>query len=147
MSLRSTFKTDKDAESNGVWIDVEINEHNNKPIRINVSRMGTANKKYTKRLEAVMQPHQSALQNDSMNNELAGRLLREVFTDTVLNGWENLPKSELTGNPKDKEELAFVRDNVIALFEEMPEIYTDWSERAKKAASFRQAVKEDIVKN
>lgn len=147
MSLRSTFKTDRSLETDGVEVPVDINEHNGEPITINISRMGTSNKKYTKRLEAVMQPHQAALNNDSMPNELAGKLLRQVFVDTVLNGWNNLPKSELTGDDKDTELLEFNRENALALFEEMPELYTDWSERAKKAATFREAVRNDIAKN
>lgn len=147
MSLRGTFKTNKDAEINGVEVAVGVNDHNGEPIYINISRMGVANKKYTKRLEEVMAPHQAALQNDSMNNELAGKLLREVFVDTVLNGWRNLPKSELTGKDSDTAELEFNRDNALALFEELPEMYTDWADRAKKAASFRDAVRDKVAKN
>ncbi len=147
MSLRGTFATDKNAEVDGVEVPVEVNEHNGEPIYINISRMGTANKRYTKRLEAVMQPHQASLQNDSMNNELAGKLLRQVFVDTVLNGWRNLPKSELTGDEKDTEELEFNRDNALALFEALPEMYTDWSNRAKAAATFREKVRDDTAKN
>jgi hypothetical protein len=147
MSLRGTFKTNKEAEVNGVDIPVEVNEHNGEPIFINISRMGTANKKYTKRLEAVMEPHQASLNNDSMNNELAGKLLREVFADTVLNGWTNLPRSELTGNPEHSDLLEFNRENVLALFDAMPEVYDDWSGRAKKSASFRDKVRHEIAKN
>lgn len=147
MSLRSTFKTDKSLETDGVNVPVDINEHNGEPVTINLSRMGTANKRYTKRLEAVMQPHQAALNNDSMPNELAGKLLRQVFVDTVLNGWQNLPKSDLTGEDDDTELLEFNRENALALFEEMPELYEDWSKRAKAAATFREAVRDGIAKN
>lgn len=147
MSLRSTFKTDKTKETEGVDVEVSINDHNGEPIVINISRMGTSNKKYTKRLEAIMQPHQAALNNDSMPNELAGKLIRKVFAETVLNGWSNLPKSELTGVETDTEFLDFNIENALALFEELPELYTDWSDRAKKASSFRDAVRDAIAKN
>lgn len=147
MGLRRTFATDKQAEIDGIDVPVEVNDHNGEPIYINVSRMGTANKRYTKRLEAVMQPHQASLQNDSMNNELAGKLLRQVFVDTVLNGWSNLPKSELTGNEDDTDLLDFNRDNALALFDAMPEMYTNWSDIAKKAATFREGVRDGIAKN
>ncbi len=147
MSLRGTFKTNKDKEVNGVDVPVGVNDHNGEPITINISRMGTANKRYTSMLETVMAPHQASLQNDSMNNELAGKLLREVFVDTVLNGWTNLPKSELTGDDGDTDLLEFNRDNALALFEEMPEMYSDWADRAKKAASFRDSVRDKIAKN
>lgn len=148
MSLRKTFKTDTKAEVEGVWIEVDMNEFNNQPVEIHISRMSKANKRYTKRLEAVTRPHQSAIQNESLDNELANKMMREVFVDTILLGWRNLPKSDLTGRDEDKGELLeFNRANALALFTELPDCYDDWEERAKKAASFREAAAEDEAKN
>ncbi|WLJ71044.1 hypothetical protein [Sphingomonas phage Kimi] len=147
MSLRKTFKTNKTAEIEGVEIPVGINDHNNEPIVIKISRMSTTNKRYTKELNRVTKPHQSAIQNDAMDNELARKMLMEVFVDTILLGWSNLPKSELTGNDKDKDELEFTRDNALALFAEMPDLYDDWEKRAQSAAAFRDAEKEASAKN
>lgn len=147
MSIRNTFKTNRDKETKGVDIPVEINDHNGQPITINVSRMGSSNKKYTKRLEEVMAPHQSSLENETMDNDFAGKLLREVFVDTVLNGWSNLPKSDLTDDDDDIEDLPFTRENALALFEAYPDLYTSWSALAKKSASFRDAVREKIAGN
>lgn len=147
MSLRKTFKTDKTAEVEGIWIDVAVNDHNGNPIRIKLSRMSSSNKRYTKQLNAVTKPHQAAIQNDAMDNDLARKMLQEVFADTILLGWENLPKSELTGDDKDTEELEFNRDNAIALFTEMPDLYDDWEARANKAAAFREIEREEVAKN
>ena len=71
MSLRKTFKTDKNAEVEGVWQDVAVNDHNGKPVRIKLARMTSTNKRYTKALNAITKPHQSAIQNDALDNELA----------------------------------------------------------------------------
>jgi hypothetical protein len=147
MSLRKTFKTDKNAEQEGVWIEVAVNDHNNKPIRIKISRMSSTNKRYTKELNKVTKPHQSAIANDALDNDLARKMLQEVFADTVLLDWENLPKSELTGNDEDVEELEFNRENAIALFTEMPDLYDDWESRAQKSAAFREAEREIAAKN
>lgn len=147
MSLRKTFKTDHAAEVNGVWVPVGMNEHNSKPIEIHISRMSKANKRYTKALEAATRPHMAAIQNESMDNDLGAKLLQEVFVDTILLGWKNLPKSELTGNDGDKAELPFNRENALALFAELPELYDDWEDRAKKAANFREAQQEVAAKN
>jgi hypothetical protein len=147
MGLRNTFKTDKTAEVEGVEIEVDINEHNNKPITIRLSRMSRSNKRYTKRLDTVTRPHMAAIQNETLNEAVASKMMREVFVDTVLLGWDNLPKSELTGNAEDKDELPFTRENALALFEELPDLYEDWEARAKKAATFRETELEEAAKN
>jgi hypothetical protein len=136
-SLRKTFKTNSAKEAEGVEVEVAINDHNGKPIVIRISRMSRANKRYTKRLEEVTRPHSAAIANETLDNELGNKLLREVFVDTVLLGWSNLPKSELSGDDADTDELPFSRENALALFDEMPDLYDDWERRAKSAANFR----------
>ena len=147
MSLRKTFKTDPQAEVDGVLQDVGVNEHNGKPIQVRLARMSRSNKRYTAELERVTRPHSAAIQNESMDNELAAKMLREVFVDTILLDWHNLPKSELTGVDTDKEALPFSRENALALFEELPDLYEDWEGRAKKVSSFREKQREAAAKN
>jgi len=147
MSLRKTFKTDRTAEIEGVWLEVAVNDHNSKPIRIKISRMSSSNKRYTKELNKVTKPHQSAIQNDALDNDLARKMLQEVFADTVLLDWENLPKSELNGNDEDTELLEFNRENALALFKELPDLYDDWESRAQKSAAFREQEREGASKN
>jgi hypothetical protein len=138
MGLRKTFKTDAAKETEGVEIEVSVNEHNGKPISITISRMSRSNKRYTKALEEATRPHSAAIANETLDNDLGNKLLREVFVDTVLLGWKNLPKSELTGVESDTDELPFSRENALALFEELPDCYDDWEARAKKASNFRE---------
>lgn len=147
MSLRKTFKTDKTAEIDGVWLEVAVNDHNGKPVRIKLARMSSSNKRYTKALNAATRPHQSAIQNDALDQELAKSLLQEVFVETVLLDWENLPKSDLTGVETDVEPLPFNKENALALFAEMPDLYDDWESRAQKAAAFREKEREEAAGN
>lgn len=147
MSLRKTFKTDRTAEVEGVETEVAVNDHNGKPIKIRIARMSSSNKRYTKELNRVTKPHQAAIQNDAMDEALARKMLQEVFVDTILLGWTNLPKSELTGDDNDTEELEFTRENALALFEELPDCYNDWEQRAQKAAAFRETERETNAGN
>lgn len=142
MGLRNTFKTNKTLESEGVDIEVAINDHNGEPITIRVSRMTRTNKRYAKRLEVATRPHSAAIANETLDNEIGHKVLQEVFVDTILLGWNNLPKSELTGDEDDAELLTFTRENALALFDEMPDLYDDWEKRAKSAAIFRDAERE-----
>ena len=147
MSLRKTFKTDKTAEVEGVELEVAINDHNGQPIKIRIARMSASNKRYTKALNKVTQPHQSAIQNGALDNDLARKMLQKVFADTILLGWSNLPKSELTGNEADTEELEFTPENAMALFTELPDLYDDWETRAQQAATFREQEREAAAGN
>lgn len=147
MGLRKTYKTDKTLEVEGVWLEVSVNDHNEEPIRIRIARMSSTNKRYTKAMDAAAKPHQSAIQNNALDNEIARRMLQKVFIDTILLDWENLPKSELTGGNDDKELLEFTRENVEALFAELPELYDDWEKRAQSAAAFREAEKDGASGN
>ncbi len=140
MGLRNTFKTNSTKEVEGIDIPVSINDHNGEPITIRISRMSRSNKRYTMALEEATRPHSSAIANETLDNDLGNVLLRGVFVDTILLGWNNLPKSELTGKAEDIELLSFSRENAIALFDEMPDLYDDWEKRAKSSANFRDAV-------
>jgi hypothetical protein len=147
MGLRTNYKTDAKAEAEGVEIVVDMNEHNNEPIVVVLSRMGQSNKAYTAALEERTRPHTAAIQNETLDNELGRKIMRDVFVDTVLKGWKNLPKSELTGDPKDTDDLPFSRENAIALFDELPDFYDVCETHAKKAANFRNATRAKNAKN
>lgn len=138
MSLRKAFKTDRALEIDGVTLPVGINDHNKKAITITISRMSPTNKRYSKALEEATRPHETSLQTGTMDNELGRQVLQQVFAETILIGWDNLPKSDLTGDDADDGEfLEFTPANAIALFEELPDLYNDWEGKAQKASTFR----------
>lgn len=147
MGLRSNYGTDRALENDGVQIPVDTNDHNGKPIVISISRMGRTNKRYTKALEEATRPHQASIANETLDNELGSQILREVFVDTVLLGWSNLPKSELTGVATDTDELPYSRENALALFDALPDFYDVCEGHAKKASNFRAEQKKVAGKN
>jgi hypothetical protein len=147
MGLRSNYGTDRALETDGVKIAVDTNDHNGKPIFIITSRMGRTNKRYSKALEEATRPHTASIENETLDNELGAKILQTVFVDTVLLGWENLPKSELTGDEKDTADLPYNRENALALFEALPDFYDVCEKHAKKAANFRAEQKKVAAKN
>lgn len=147
MGLRNTHKTDNTLETEGVRIEVDVNEHNGEPIAIILARMGKTNKAYTKELDKVTKPHMAAIQNETMPIALGDKLIRGVFARTVLKGWENLPLSEFTGNDKDTELVPFSPEKALELFDALPGVYDDWEERAKKTANFREEERKTAAKN
>lgn len=147
MGLRSTHKTDSKAEVEGVWIEVDVNDHNGNPIEILVAHMGRTNKTYTKHLDKVTKPYSASIQNDSLPTEIGDKLLRKVFIDTILKGWKNLPTSDLTGDEDDDSLLEYSPENAMKLFEELPGVYDHWEEVSKKKATFREKEREEAAKN
>lgn len=139
MSLYSQFATDKAAEVDGVWVEYGANEDGSVPA-FKISRMSKANKKYTKALEKATRPHRRAIELETMNNDLAERLFMEVFVDTVLLDWKNI-------RTRDGEELALNKDAAMKLFVELPELYDDLQEKAKKASLFREETLEEEAGN
>lgn len=147
MALRKNYRTDKTAEVNGVDVVVDTNEHNGQPITFKLSRMANSNKNYTKALEEATRPHMASINAETLDNEVGKKLMRDVFLDSVLLGWSNLPKSELTNNPADKEELPFTRENAEHLFAALPDLYEDLEARARKLATFRAKERDEAAKN
>lgn len=148
MSLRKIYATDKSKEVSGVRLEVGLNEFNNKPIFITVSRMSRNNQKYQQAFTDKFDPHMTAIQADAMDEQLARKLVRELFVDDILHNVENVPLSDLTGNEADNEKtMDFSRENVLALFDALPDLFDDWEARAKRAANFREAAKEKAAKN
>lgn len=148
MSLRKIYATDKAKETDGVRLEVGINEHNGKPMAIVVSRMSRNNQKYQQAFADKFDPHMTAIQADAMDEMLARKLVRELFVDEILHDVQNVPLSDLTGNAEDDDKvMEYNRENVIALFERFPDVFDDWEGRAKKASNFREAARDKASGN
>lgn len=148
MSLRKIYATDKTKETSGVELEVGINDFNGKPMVIVVSRMSRNNQTYQQAFTEKFDAHMTAIQNDAMDEQLARKLVRELFVDTILHDARNVPLSDLTGDSKDDNEIMeYTRENMLALFDKYPDVFDDWEARAKKASNFREAAKAKAAKN
>lgn len=150
MGLRNTHKTNEDLENNGVWIEVDVNDHNGEPMKIKIGAMSKANKNYSKRLDAILKPHQAAIQNDTLPEALGERLMRSLFAETILFDWDNFPLSEWTGKEEDTDIVPYSREKAIELWA-MPEfgskVFDHWHDLAKKSSNFREALMDNAAKN
>lgn len=139
MSLFKQFKTDASLETKGVIIQYGYTE-DNKPIQIKICRAGGANTAYSRVLESKVKPYRRQIQNDTMDRDTMIAIMREVFADTVVIGWENV-------QDQDGNDLAFNRTNVIKLFEELPELFEDIQAQANNVAIFREEILASEAKN
>ena len=139
MSLFKQFKTDASLETKGVIIQYGYTDQG-KPIQIKICRAGGANTAYSRVLEAKVKPYRRQIQNDTMDRDTMIAIMREVFADTVVIGWENVQDDE--GN-----EMLFSRENVIKMFEELPELFEDIQAQASNVAIFREEILAAEAKN
>lgn len=139
MSLFEQFKTDADKEKNGVRIEYGANADKTVPTFI-ISRMSKVNKKYTKAIEVSTRPYRRQIELEIFPEDKAVELMKKVFVDTVLLGWENVQDENGVLIP-------FNRDNALELFGKLPELYEDLEAQAKKAALFRVEAQEAEAKN
>lgn len=139
MSLYNQFGTDKKVEKEGVILQYG-NTDDGKPIQIKICRAGGANVAYNKAMEAKTKPYRRQLQNGTLDIEVMTSILREVYADTVVIGWSNVEGAD--GKP-----MAFTRENVIKLFTDLPELFTDVQDQATNLALFRAEINEQDAKN
>lgn len=146
MSLHKTFKTDHNLEIEGVWLEYGHVENadgtpdQTRPIRILVARAGGANVAFQKALEKATKPHRTALRVGTMSNSSADNLYKEVFASTVLKGWINVQNAA-------GDFLEFSKENALAIFEELPDLYADIRDQATAISIFRETLIEEDVGN
>lgn len=140
MSLYKQFETNVSVENEGVFVDVGIINEDGSTPEFKLARMGKTNKRYTKTLNRVTRPHERAIQLGTMNEAVAERLFREVFVDAILLDWRNVQDRE-------GKKLPFNRDNALKLLTDLPELYDELQDKAKKSATFRAEALDDAAGN
>lgn len=139
MSLYKQFKTDESLEKEGVWIEYGETDKGD-PIRIKIARAGGQNKAFAKVLERRTRPHRRALQNGTMDPQLAEDIFRETFAETVVLDWENV-------DGPDGELMEFNKDNILQVFRDLPDLYADLKQQASSAAIFREEIRQEDLGN
>lgn len=123
------FKTSGKLEVEGIVIDYGPGG------KFRIARSGGANKRYQTRLEELGRPYRRALATGTMPAERADDLLRQVFSETVMLGWEDVTDPD--GKP-----LAFTVENCIKLFKDLPDLFEDLREQSQRQALFREQQRE-----
>lgn len=139
MSLFKQFGTDKEKEVEGVEVSYGFNEDGTE-IKFLISRMTKSNKAYSKALEKATRPYRRQFELGTMNEQKAEDIFMEVFSTTILKGWENVQDAD--GKP-----IEFSRFKAVDLFKALPDLYQDLQEKANSAALFREEVLEEEAKN
>lgn len=146
MGLSRIFKMNGNKESEGVWIEFPANEDGSIP-RFKISRMAKSNKAYSRALDKATKPHRRAIQLDTLPDDMAEKLVKDVFAETVLKDWENVKMSDVTGDEDAEGFAPFIPQNAMRLFDNLPEVYEALHEQANKASLFRDETLEKSAKD
>ena len=127
-SLYAMFETDKQAEQ-----EVGIVLNYGSAGKIRVARAGGTNQRYIKALEERMRPYRINARNGkvelNVDDATASKLLVEVFADAVVLDWEGI-------RDRNGDLMEFNHENVVKLFTDLPELFSDVMEQASKLDNF-----------
>lgn len=140
--LFKMFKSSENLEQTGIVLEYGETERDGKkvPVSITIARAGGSNLKFEKTLEFKTKPYKRMIQTESLDKKVSEKIMREVYAETVVLGWQNV--QDETG--------AFVEfspENAVKLFEALPDLFSDIVNQSNRQALFREAEIEADAKN
>lgn len=139
MSMYDQFQTDEQVENHGFWIEYG-------DFRILLARAGGANMAFRKLLEAKTRPYRRAIQNESMSEVLAQKMMIEVYAETVVLDWETKKADGefCKGIESETGELLPVnKENIAQTLAKLPDLFSDLKQMANNMVLFRRQVQEE----
>lgn len=137
--LHKNYGTDERKEVQGVRFSMGQNEDKSEIVFI-LSRASKTNKHYTQTLKRLAAPHQRAQELGTLSEEVAEDLMLDVFTQSLLKGWENV--KDQFGN-----DLPFSPEAAKKLMLELPDVYAILSAECNKITLFRSEAQAAAAKN
>lgn len=128
------FATDQSAEQEGITLDYGDG------VTIKVARAGGSNVKFEKLVQAKLRKYERLRQNDLLEIAVLRPVLREIYAEAVVLGWDGI-------TDKDGNAMPFNKENAIKLFTDLPDLFDDVVVQSQKAALFRQNVLDDEAGN
>ena len=139
MNLFKQFATDPQAEKDGIRFEIGVNSQG-ETIAFQIARAGGQNVRFAKSMESKTKPYKTQIQTGTIDPETAARLMREVFAESVVIGWEGV---EDEGGKL----LQYSPEAAATLFEQLPELYALLQEQAQNVALYRKEVLDNVAKN
>lgn len=144
-SMYGQYKTDESFEQNGVHTQFGN-------ARILLARAGGANKRFARAFERETRPMRRALESGVVDNDQSRIAMQRIYADAVVLGWEtNVGNGTEDWQPgiegPDGDILPFTRENVIATFQALPDLFNDVIQEASRINNYRMQLLEDDQKN
>jgi hypothetical protein len=124
-SLYDLFETDDNLESKGIALKFG-------PATFFCKRAGGANTAFDAAFEAKTRNMSSRLQLSALSNEQSDAILREVYAESVVTGWEGVTDRE--GKP-----LEFSVSNFVQVMKDLPTLWKALRTEAANHENFLRA--------
>lgn len=134
MNLYQTFKATAELEKQG--IDLHLGDD----VSIRLARAGGSNARFGKLLGDKLKPYRRQIDNGTMDDAVASKIMAEVYAETVILGWSGV--TDEAGNP-----LEFNKPNCVKLFTDLPDLFRIVQEEAGRLSNFRAEERESDAKN
>lgn len=135
--LRTMFETDTVVERDGIWIDYAPG------VEVRIARAGGSNKHFAKTMQRLAKPHRRAIQAEVVDDEVLKDIFIKAYTQAVIVDWKGFTKDLITRDDADADEvLAFNKDNVEAVLQAQPNLFTDIQKAADTLSYFRADINE-----
>lgn len=138
MSLYKLYKMDPKIESQGIWFTIGTGEE--KPARFLLARAGGSNKKFNRAFEQRTAPVRRQMQLGTLDDQTDLRIMAEVYAESVILGWENVLG-------EDGKSLEFTFNNCVKLLTDLPELFGEIQQQAKRISAYRADLREDDAGN
>lgn len=132
-SLHDMFQTDSNKETKGVKLEYGT-------VSVWIARAGGKNKAFAKALEKETKPFRRQIMNNTMPDKTSNAILRRVYAKHIVLNWEGVVDQD--GNP-----IPCTEENIIKVFEELPDFFIDIQEQSRNIALFQDEEIEEAAKN
>jgi hypothetical protein len=148
--LYKTFETDTDLEREGIVVNFGS-------VKFSLARAGGRNKAFKDAFTAKAKKHRTQLDNETMSDEMADRIMAESYAEAVILGWWTRKEDEngdavldKAGEEKwedhivnsDGKKVKYSVDECVKLLLDLPDLFSTLQSYAQKAANFRKEFEE-----
>ena len=123
-NLYKRFKTDENAEKNGVWISYD------EGVEFLLRRAGSANPHYRTAVDYHMGPYRRRFQNGTVDEKKSRELMARVYADAVVADWKGV--TDEAGNI-----LECTKENVFKVLMDLRELFDSIQKDAGEIDQFR----------
>ncbi len=126
-SLYEIFQTDPKLEKDGIELAYG-------PAVFVIARAGGANEKFKRCMERKLRPYRSQINMNTMDDDVANRLLAEAYAESVILGWEGVTDREgIT--------IEFTQEACVQLMVELPDLFSDLQTESQRVSNYNMEIR------
>lgn len=152
--LYQLFEMDTDLEREGVSV-------NYGSVKFQIARAGGRNKAFKDSFTARTKKHRTQIDNETMSEEMADRIMAESYAEAVVLGWWTRKEDE-NGDPilkkgeeqwddvienREGKRVKYSIDECVRLFLDLPDLFASLQSYAAKAGNYRKELDEEDMGN